>query len=55
MIGGDRDTLVPLGATKALAAALPNATHATIAGAAHAPFLSHREAFLDQVLTFIDD
>lgn len=55
VIGGDRDTLVPLGATKALAAALPNATHATIAGAAHAPFLSHREAFLDQVLTFIDD
>ena len=55
VIGGDRDALVPLGATKALATALPNARHATIEGAAHAPFLSHREAFLDAVLPFIDD
>ena len=55
VIGGDRDTLVPLDATKALAAALPNAAHATIEGAAHAPFLSHRRGFLDAVLPFIDD
>lgn len=55
VIAGDRDALVPLDATKALAAALPNAAHATIERAAHAPFLSHRRAFLDAVLPFIDD
>jgi pimeloyl-[acyl-carrier protein] methyl ester esterase len=45
VIGGARDALVPLAATKALAAALPAATHRTIEGAAHAPFLSHPAAF----------
>jgi pimeloyl-[acyl-carrier protein] methyl ester esterase len=54
VIGGDRDALVPLAATRALAAALPHATHATIEGAAHAPFLSHRQSFFDAVLPFID-
>lgn len=54
VIGGDRDALVPLAATRALAAALPDATHVTIPGAAHAPFLSHRQAFLDAVLPFVD-
>jgi pimeloyl-[acyl-carrier protein] methyl ester esterase len=47
VIGGDRDALVPVEATRALAAALPHAVHATIAGAAHAPFLSHPAAFRD--------
>ncbi|HKU86480.1 MAG TPA: pimeloyl-ACP methyl ester esterase BioH [Casimicrobiaceae bacterium] len=45
VIGGARDALVPLAATKALATALPFATHRTIEGAAHAPFLSHPAAF----------
>jgi len=54
VIGGDRDALVPLAATRELAAKLPNATHVTIRGAAHAPFLSHRQAFLDAVLPFVD-
>ena len=45
VIGGARDALVPLAATKALATALPDATHRTIEGAAHAPFLSHPAAF----------
>ena len=54
VVAGDRDTLVPLEATLELAAALPKATHVTIAGAAHAPFLSHRAAFLDAVSPFID-
>jgi pimeloyl-[acyl-carrier protein] methyl ester esterase len=53
-IGGDRDALVPIAATRALAAALPDATHVAIEGAAHAPFLSHRHAFEDAVLPFID-
>jgi len=47
IVGGERDALVPIEATRALAAALPHATHVTIEGAAHAPFLSHRQAFLD--------
>lgn len=55
VIGGARDALVPLAATRALAAALPHATHRTIDGAAHAPFLSHPRAFLDAVQAFIDD
>lgn len=55
VIGGARDALVPLAATRALAAALPHATHRTIDGAAHAPFLSHPRAFIDAVQAFIDD
>ncbi|HLW13715.1 MAG TPA: pimeloyl-ACP methyl ester esterase BioH [Casimicrobiaceae bacterium] len=54
VVAGDRDTLVPLEATLELAAALPKATHVTIAGAAHAPFLSHRTAFLDAISPFTD-
>jgi len=46
VVGGERDALVPIEATRALAAALPQATHVAIEGAAHAPFLSHRQAFL---------
>ena len=54
VIGGDKDTLVPLAATHALAAALPHATHATITGAAHAPFLSHPRPFIDALRAFTD-
>jgi pimeloyl-[acyl-carrier protein] methyl ester esterase len=54
VIGGERDALVPIEATRALSAALPDARHVTIEGAAHAPFLSHRQAFLDAVLRDAD-
>lgn len=54
VIAGARDTLVPLGASQALAAALPRASHTTIAGAAHAPFLSHPSPFLDALTGFVD-
>lgn len=54
VIGGDKDTLVPIKATHALAAALPHATHATIEGAAHAPFLSHPRPFIDALRALID-
>ena len=54
VVAGDRDTLVPIAATRALASALPRATHAAIRGAAHAPFLSHPAAFLDALEPFID-
>ena len=54
LVGGDKDTLVPLAATHALAAALPHALHATINGAAHAPFLSHPRPFIEALRAFID-
>jgi len=54
VVAGARDTLVPLAATRALAAALAHATHTTIAGAAHAPFLSHPAPFLDALAAFVD-
>jgi pimeloyl-[acyl-carrier protein] methyl ester esterase len=55
VVAGARDTLVPPAATHALATALPDATHTTIAGAAHAPFLSHPASFLDALSAFVDD
>lgn len=54
VVAGDRDTLAPLGASRWLAAALPRATLVEIPGAAHAPFLSHRDAFVAAVLPFLD-
>ncbi|GAB6042790.1 pimeloyl-ACP methyl ester esterase BioH [Endothiovibrio diazotrophicus] len=46
---GDRDTLVPTAAGEALVAALPHARLEVMAGAGHAPFLSHSESFVEQV------
>ena len=54
VVGGTRDALVPIDATRELAKRLPDARHAAIDGAAHAPFLSHRASFLDAVVPFID-
>ena len=45
IIGGERDALAPAAASRWLAQALPQAALHMIAGAAHAPFLSHPEAF----------
>jgi pimeloyl-[acyl-carrier protein] methyl ester esterase len=54
VIAGSRDTLTLPAAGEWLAATLPNARLALIAGAAHAPFLSHPVAF-DRALTgFLD-
>jgi pimeloyl-[acyl-carrier protein] methyl ester esterase len=54
VVAGDRDTLAPSEAGAWLAKALPNARFAEIAGAAHTPFLSHRDAFLAAVAPFLD-
>jgi len=54
VVAGDRDTLAPREAGAWLANALPNARFAEIAGAAHAPFLSHRDDFLAAVTPFLD-
>lgn len=55
VISGSRDTLTPAGAGAWLARAMPHARYVEIEGAAHAPFLSHREAFLDAVRAFADE
>lgn len=52
-IAGERDTLVPPDATAWLARELPDARLQVIAGAGHAPFLSHRDAFVDAVSGFL--
>lgn len=49
LIHGDRDTLIPWTAAKALHDRLPEARLHVIPGAAHAPFLSHPEEFLSIV------
>jgi pimeloyl-[acyl-carrier protein] methyl ester esterase len=53
VVSGTRDTLTLPGAGRWLAGEMPNARFAPIPGAAHAPFLSHAEAFgaiLDEFL-----
>ncbi len=53
VIAGERDTLMPHGAAEYLASQLPNGRLVTIKGAAHAPFLSHPEMFVEQVKGFL--
>ena len=54
VIGGERDTLVPSDALRWLAAVLPRARLEIIPGAAHAPFLSHPDAFVAALERFCD-
>jgi len=53
VVGGERDTLTPPQAAHYLAAQLPDARLAMIEGAAHAPFLSHPEEFVEHVVSFM--
>ena len=46
LIHGNRDTLAPIAAARWMAQHLPDAQLHEIAGASHAPFLSHPAAFL---------
>jgi pimeloyl-[acyl-carrier protein] methyl ester esterase len=55
VVAGERDTLVPAAASAWLAAALPSGRLALLAGASHAPFLSHPEPFFAAVEGFLDD
>ncbi len=55
LIHGDRDTLAPLSAAHWLANQLPQAALRVISGAAHAPFLSHADAFCSAVEAFMAD
>jgi pimeloyl-[acyl-carrier protein] methyl ester esterase len=54
VISGDRDTLAFPAAGRFLAEQLPNARFELIAGAAHAPFLSHADAFDSALAGFLD-
>jgi pimeloyl-[acyl-carrier protein] methyl ester esterase len=54
VIAGDRDALTPLAAARWLARALPQASLVVIAGAAHAPFLSHPEAVVAALDAFAE-
>ena len=53
VIAGQRDRIIRPAASRALAAALPNAHYVEVAGAAHAPFLSHPVQFLRQLNGFL--
>lgn len=54
VIAGERDTLAPPAAGRWLARALPHARYDEIRGAAHVPFLSHADAFIDALRRFAD-
>ena len=53
IIQGDHDALTREAAAKWLADQMPNAQYVLIPHAAHAPFLSHREIFLNHVLNHL--
>lgn len=53
VIHGERDQLVPLPAGEWLAQNLPSARLAVVKGAAHAPFLSHPDEFVNLVKGFL--
>lgn len=54
LIHGDRDTLVPVQAAHWMMQALPMGYLRVMAGAAHAPFLSHSDAFIDTLNQFLE-
>lgn len=55
VIAGERDTLTPSAASDYLAQTLPNARLVKIEGAAHAPFLSHPQIFMQHLMSFLNE
>lgn len=55
VIAGGRDKLTPPEASNYLAQAMPAARVVEVEGAAHAPFLSHPEIFVEQVKSFLHE
>jgi len=55
VIAGERDKLTPPEASHYLAQSLPHARVVVVAGAAHAPFLSHPEIFIEQAKSFLHE
>lgn len=54
-IAGERDKLTPPEASRYLARTIPNARAVEIEGAAHAPFLSHPDLFVEQIKRFLHE
>ncbi|HEX5539691.1 MAG TPA: pimeloyl-ACP methyl ester esterase BioH [Methylophilaceae bacterium] len=54
LLHGDRDNLAPVQAAQWLAQHLPFGRLRVIAGAAHAPFLSHPEQFTEALVQFLE-
>ena len=55
IIAGERDTLTPPAASEYLARQLPDARLSLIKGAAHVPFLSHPDIFVEQITGFLHE
>jgi pimeloyl-[acyl-carrier protein] methyl ester esterase len=55
VIAGERDKLTPPEASDYLAQAMPAARLVKVAGAAHAPFLSHQDIFVAHVKNFLHE
>jgi pimeloyl-[acyl-carrier protein] methyl ester esterase len=55
VVAGERDKLTPPEASHYLAQSLPHARAVVVAGAAHAPFLSHPEIFIEHVKSFLHE
>ncbi len=53
ILHGERDTLAPLAAAEFTAIQIPNARLVAIAGAGHAPFISHPEPFIAVIEEFV--
>lgn len=54
LVHGDRDTLAPVQAAHWMMQNLPIGYLRVMAGASHAPFLSHQESFIDAVTQFLE-
>ncbi len=54
LIHGDRDTLAPVQAAHWMMQNLPVGFLRVMAGASHAPFLSHQEQFIDALVQFLE-
>ena len=55
VIAGERDTLTPPQASRHIAERMPQARLTVLAGAAHAPFLSHPDQFVACLKSFLDE
>ena len=53
VIAGERDMLTPLAASQYMTQHLPDARLIRVAGAAHAPFLSHPKKVKEQMVSFL--
>lgn len=55
LLHGERDLLTPLGAARWLVEEIGGARLEVVAGAAHAPFLSHPDGFIESLSGFLHD